>query len=58
MSRSTKDQRGGHPRREKPKSGILDCRCCEHYVPDAVAPERVKRERAALRYERAAEGFN
>lgn len=56
MSRDHRDQRGGHPRRDKKLSGLLSCRCCEHIPPKTKSPKRAVRERDAARHERAAEG--
>lgn len=51
MSRSDKDKAGGHPRRDKPRSGLLDCLCCPHLVPEAWSPQRQVREADAMRRE-------
>lgn len=55
MSRSDKDKAGGHPRRDKPRSGRLGCLCCEVLVPDSRSPQRRVRENAAWSFELTAE---
>jgi hypothetical protein len=48
MSRSSKDQRGGHqPRR----TNTYNCGCCDVRVPRHQSPNRTERERESLRYE-------
>ena len=51
MSRSTPDQRGGHPLARRPLSGVLDCLCCEHIPPKQKDPNRTRRNRIAMQHE-------
>jgi hypothetical protein len=48
MSRSNKDQRGGHRRRW---TNTYSCGCCDVRVPRHQSPNRTERERDSLRYE-------
>jgi hypothetical protein len=51
MSRSRKDQRGGHRRR---RSDTYSCGCCDILVPNHESRNRTRRERVSLRYEASA----
>ena len=53
MSRTGKDKAGGHLRRSK---GLLSCGCCTTLTRELYSEERATRERAAMAYERAADG--
>lgn len=56
MSRSNRDQRGGHPRRgPRARSGSYSCQCCEVRPPREKSLNRTQRERAAWENERRAE---
>lgn len=55
MSRSDKDQAGGHPRRDKLRSGLLSCLCCNHQMPASMDPQRRIREASAWNFELMAE---
>ncbi|MEO3931372.1 hypothetical protein WMO79_00970 [Micrococcaceae bacterium Sec7.4] len=48
MSRSSKDQRGGHRRR---RDDTYSCGCCDVRIPRHQSPNRTERERESLRYE-------
>lgn len=51
MSRSRKDQRGGH---RCHKSSTYSCGCCAILVPSHQSHNRTERERESQRYEAAA----
>ena len=51
MSRSRKDQRGGHRRR---RTDTYSCDCCEVRIPRHLSPNRTERERISMRYETTA----
>lgn len=51
MSRSKKDQRGGHRRR---KSNTYSCGCCEILTPTYQSHNRTERERESMRHEMSA----
>ena len=51
MSRSKKDQRGGHRLRS---TNTYACGCCDVRVPRHQSPNRTERERESLRYEASA----
>lgn len=48
MSRSRKDQRGGHRRR---RIDTYPCGCCDVRIPRHRSLNRTERERESLRYE-------
>lgn len=51
MSRSRRDQRGGHRLR---RHSMYSCGCCEVLRPRAESHNRTQREREARRYEASA----